>query len=57
MEMGIMVRDCNGEALACLNTSRNLNSQPILVECNALWGAIKFAEEIGLPNAQFEGDA
>lgn len=43
--------------MACLNTFKSFNSQPILAECLTLWRAIKFVEELGLPKVQLEDDA
>lgn len=57
MCIGIMAQDCKEEVLASLSTSRRFNSLSILAECMALWRAIEFGKELGLPCIQLEGDA
>lgn len=56
MGIEVMVKDCKGNVLTYLSTSRKLNSQPILAKCIALWRAIEFADELGHPCVQFEED-
>lgn len=54
--IGIIVRDSNGEILACVSTSKSFSSQPILAECLALWQTIEFCDKLGLLTIQLEGD-
>lgn len=55
--VSVMVRNYNGEVLACLNAFKYFSSQPILAECMALWHTMEFCEELGIFNVHLEGDA
>lgn len=57
MSIGIMVRDCHGEVIACLSALKELRSQPVLAEIMSLWCIVEFCEELGLSKVQLEGDA
>lgn len=57
MGIGIVIRDCHVEVLACLCSSKSFHSQPIVAEFWALWRALILCTELGLENVHLEGDA
>lgn len=47
--MGIrfMIRDCQGDVLACLSSSKSFHSLSIVAEYSALWKAMTFCMDLG----------
>lgn len=57
MGIGVVLRDCDGNVLACLCSPKPFFSQPIVAEAWALWRVFIFCSKLGIEKAQFKGDA
>ncbi|GLT53412.1 hypothetical protein SLA2020_266820 [Shorea laevis] len=57
MGMGVIVRDCNGQAQADLQSSRMFIMDPTTAEAYAAWQAMVFGRDLGLYKVQLERDA
>ncbi|XP_040996078.1 uncharacterized protein LOC121242252 [Juglans microcarpa x Juglans regia] len=55
--IGIVVRDCNGEAMAAVCTRKDHVFSPFIAECLALKRSIELCKELGFWSVMMEGDA
>lgn len=56
MGIGFFLRVRTSVVQSYLNYSRSFNSQPIIVECGALWRVMELCVELGFHRVQLEGD-
>ncbi|XP_042962354.1 uncharacterized protein LOC122296618 [Carya illinoinensis] len=57
MEVGIMIRDEEGEALGAICDQRQHVQTPVVAEGYALWKALELCNDLNIQKAIFEGDA
>lgn len=57
MGIGVVITDYQGEVLALLFIYKHYLSDPLVVELQALWQAMKLCAELRIFNLLFGGDA